>query len=622
MTRFRAACLSVAMLLGISAPASAQLSALDRQRAKAELFAKERAQTAVNRGAALMKGNTEPTSGTDITDERLEVVMTPSTGDFRVTATVSIAARSPISTSSFILSDVTVTSVQTPGGAGVSYAHSNGVLILSYGRTLSTGETFTFVVAAQGPLSCSGQSDYCVVQSRLSHLLGVYFYPISYDGPWADRFNIDLTVDVPDALLVNAPGNRAGVTTANGRARHRFVSFEPTPFVTLSIGQMVTKEATAHVATKDVPVRIATMTGYESTHDKFLNHTVAAIELFSNLFLDYPYGKLDVAMTNSAFSGGMAPQATFYIGEVLFQSGDAGWTELILEVFSHETAHQWFGNHVAPATNDSNWLSEGFAEYLAVLHSNARTATWAHLHAAQEDYRGVVGPSTDGPIDGPGPGDYFRVVYEKGAAVLHMLRRYVGETAFFTGVRNYLAQQSGERVPIKTFEDVMETTAGFDLTPFFNVWLRETGYPKFVLASKMISTAGGLVARITVSEPSGRAFPMRVPLEVFHEGGAAKVDVFVDKASQSFDLPVPSPVLAVRLDEAHEALRLVQPGVPADVNASGRVDGGDLLDLAARYGEQRGGAAFDEMSDVDGNGDVDEFDVNAIKANWGLSSGQ
>ena len=47
-----------------------------------------------------------------------------------------------------------------------------------------------------------------------------------------------------------------------------------------------------------------------------------------------------------------------------------------------------------------------------------------------------------------------------------------------------------------------------------------------------------------------------------------------------------------------------------------------MLDLAARYGERRGGAAWDEMADIDGNGDVDEFDVNAIKANWGLSTGQ
>ncbi|MBI3074245.1 MAG: hypothetical protein HYY84_19220 [Deltaproteobacteria bacterium] len=495
------------------------------------------------------------------------------------------------------------------------------MLVVSYGRTLGAGETVTFVVEAKGPISCGVQSAYCVVQSRLSHLLGVYFYPISYNGPWADRFNIDLTVDVPESLLVNALGDRVGVTTANGRARHRFVSFEPTPWILLSIGQMVTKEATARVATKNVPVRIATMGGYESTHDKFLNHTVSAVELFSRLFVDYPYGKLDAAMLNSAFSGGVAQQSTFFIAEFLFEDRDEGFNETAFEVFSHEAAHQWFGIHVAPATFESNWLSEGFAEYLAVLHSNARTGTWAHLHTSQEEYRGGVGPGADGPIDGPGAEQYIRVVYQKGAAVLHMLRRTVGDAAFFAGVRNFLAQQSGERVSIKTFEDVMKATSGFDLTPFFNAWLRETGYPKFVLASKTVSTAGGLVARITVSEPSGRAFPMRMPLEVLHEGGVAKVDVLVDKASQSFDLPVPSPVMAVRLDEGHEALRLVQPGVPADVNASGRVDGSDLLDLAARYGEERGGAAFDEMSDVDGNGNVDDFDVRAITANWGLSSG-
>jgi aminopeptidase N len=70
------------------------------------------------------------------------------------------------------------------------------------------------------------------------------------------------------------------------------------------------------------------------------------------------------------------------------------------------------------------------------------------------------------------------VIYNKGAMVLHMLRRFVGEGCFFAGVRQFYHDWRFKKAGTNDFRLAMEHTCGRDLSPFFEAWIYGTTIPK------------------------------------------------------------------------------------------------------------------------------------------------
>ena len=113
-----------------------------------------------------------------------------------------------------------------------------------------------------------------------------------------------------------------------------------------------------------------------------------------------------------------------------------GFPEFFL---AHELAHQWFGQAVGWKNYHEQWLSEGFAQYFAALYAKERRGEGAFRDVLRQFRRWAMEDSDQGPIylgyrlgHIKGESTVFRaLVYNKGAAVLHMLRRLLGDEAFF-----------------------------------------------------------------------------------------------------------------------------------------------------------------------------------------------
>jgi aminopeptidase N len=67
--------------------------------------------------------------------------------------------------------------------------------------------------------------------------------------------------------------------------------------------------------------------------------------------------------------------------------------------------------------------------------------------------------------------------YQKGGWVLHMLRRKIGDEAFWRGIVSYYKQYNGGNANTDDLRTVMEKASGVDLKPFFKQWLRTAGHP-------------------------------------------------------------------------------------------------------------------------------------------------
>src|SRR4029453_9768060 len=120
---------------------------------------------------------------------------------------------------------------------------------------------------------------------------------------------------------------------------------------------------------------------------------------------------------------------------------------------AHELAHQWWGQAIGWKNYHEQWISEGFAQYFSALYAQRAHGDVSFNAMLRQFRRWSLSESDQGPVDLgyrlgliQGQGRIFRaVIYNKGAAVLHMLRRFVGDEAFFNGLRRFYGEQKFQK---------------------------------------------------------------------------------------------------------------------------------------------------------------------------------
>jgi aminopeptidase N len=148
---------------------------------------------------------------------------------------------------------------------------------------------------------------------------------------------------------------------------------------------------------------------------------------------------------------------------------------------AHELAHQWWGNMVTCADWTHFWLNEGFATFMAAAYSEHRfgrsayeralessSARYEKVRAAGHD-RSLVFPEWNRPS-----ADDRTLVYHKGAYALHLLRQTLGESFFWSGIRDYTRAHFGRSVTTADFQRAMEQASGRNLSEFFSRWIYAT----------------------------------------------------------------------------------------------------------------------------------------------------
>jgi aminopeptidase N len=154
-------------------------------------------------------------------------------------------------------------------------------------------------------------------------------------------------------------------------------------------------------------------------------------------------------------------------------------------LIAHETAHQWFGDAVTERDWAHLWLSEGFATYFAALWTeqahgdSAFRRELGRIRAAVLADRDAV-PTH--PVVDTMQRDLMSLLnrnsYEKGGFVLHMLRRQVGDSNFFGGLRLYYATHRDGTALTDDLLRSVEHASGQQLGWFFDQWLRRPGFPE------------------------------------------------------------------------------------------------------------------------------------------------
>ncbi len=251
----------------------------------------------------------------------------------------------------------------------------------------------------------------------------------------------------------------------------------------------------------------------------------------------------------------------------LFESAqEATWRLRADAVNLHEMAHSYFGDSLVVRDFSHVWLKESWASYMEscwVEDHLGRNEQLRYLSEESRDYRKeaadrYVRPIVTRRFDSSWD-MYDQHLYPGGAYRLHMLRRLIGDEAFWRGVRAYVARHTGALVETDDFRRAMEEASGRSLTRFFELWFHQPGHPIVKAswswdATKHHGTLG--IEQTQVDEKKGIGlFEFAVPVWFEHQDGSwTKGEVRIDRARHEATYKWPDAPLQVLLDPEGDVL--------------------------------------------------------------------
>lgn len=286
----------------------------------------------------------------------------------------------------------------------------------------------------------------------------------------------------------------------------------------------------------------------QDRNDGFKDYAIASpiLEYFIDNIGPYPFQKLANVQSKTRF-GGMENAGNIFYAE---RSVDGvGGAEALI---AHEVAHQWFGNSASELNWHHVWLSEGFATYFTNLymeHKYGRSELVKRVKTQRDEVvayaRKNLAPVIDQEVT-----DYMKLLndnsYEKGAWILHMLRRELGDDVFWKGIRKYYEQNKLGSALTSDLRDVMEQVSGKELTYFFDQWAFQAGHPNLDITWN--SSPKQLILNIRQHQ-TNFTFDFPLDIKVIYDDGSSKIEtVRVNQKTQEVKIAVKKPVASIELD--------------------------------------------------------------------------
>ena len=253
----------------------------------------------------------------------------------------------------------------------------------------------------------------------------------------------------------------------------------------------------------------------------------------------YPWAKYSQIVAREYVSGAMENTTAVVHGDDAYQMKGQLIDENRQEnTIAHEIFHHWFGNLVTSESWSNLALNESFANYSQYLwreYKYGKTDADAHLFENIKAYK----DDTDNyekklvRFYYEDKEDMFDLIsYNKGGAILHMLRNYLGDKAFFSGLKKYLTDHQYRSAEVSQLRLALEEVSGKDLQWFFNQWFYGAGHPNIQVSYDYNSLEKTVTINFVQTQTNEFKFPMAI--DVFENGTKTRHQVFIDARDSSF----------------------------------------------------------------------------------------
>ncbi len=261
--------------------------------------------------------------------------------------------------------------------------------------------------------------------------------------------------------------------------------------------------------------------------DFALDIATRTIDFFEDYFgVAYPLPKSDQVALPDFSSGAMENwglityRETYLLADPVTTSISNKQTTAT--VIAHELSHQWFGNLVTMQWWNDLWLNESFAtlmEYIAIDAIEPDWDIWLDFDSydsiaalRRDSLAGVQSVQTD--VDHPDQISTLfdsAIVYAKGAKLLRMLRHYIGEEAFKTGLNSYFQLFAYQNTQATDLWSALDRSSAKDITNLMNRWISQPGFPVVAIDDqngKITLSQERLAVRPAVSDGSLWPIPL------------------------------------------------------------------------------------------------------------------
>jgi hypothetical protein len=536
----------------------------------------------------------------DVIDYNIEVNVDPERQFIQARARMAIRARASLSTITVRLADpleVTgVTSVEFGRLLHLRIANQNTVMI-SLPRTLPQDSDITLVMNYEGRLAPEqidsetlqvGQDELPpsatqITATEPNFLLSnrSLWYP---QNPVPDYATAMLRVNVPPGYGCVASGDpnaapsvvslRDLLTPTDGKA-FAFRATQPLRYFAFIVSRF------ERVAEKTITLGDDTSAGSDGgdrvtlaveanprqrSHGRAVMRPMEDIvRFYAGLIGDAPYTSMTIALVESELPGGHSPGYFAVLNDPLptsaisWRNDPAAFDGFADFFLAHELAHQWWGQAVGWKNYHEQWLSEGFAQYFAALYAQKSRGDKVFYDMLRQFRRWTLAQSDQGPVDlgyrlGHIKNDlrvYRALVYNKGAGVLHMLRRLVGDEVFFNALRRFYQDRKFQKAGTNDLQRAFELESGRDLDRFFDRWIYGTELPRIGYHA----TVGDREVVVRFDQLGASVFDLPVTVTIVYSDGRTK-DVMVPVTEKRVEqrIPVDGAVRQVQVNRDSAAL--------------------------------------------------------------------
>lgn len=424
---------------------------------------------------------------------------------------------------------------------------STDLYALSPATAIPFGSVFTASIFYHGtPISGSGFFTHGLVHSVLPSGTNITFSlsdPFLAKDWWACKQDLNDKIDSADLWFTVADSLKAGsngvlrqvVSLGNGTTQYRWHTNYPIDYylISASVAPYVIHEQLLKFSgsSDQMPIQhfVYDTASFYPLYKAALDSTPIMVDYLSRLYGRYPFWKEKYGHCTAPLAGGMEHQTMTTLG--------AYETPLI----AHELGHQWWGDCVTYSSWQDIWLSEGFASFTELLY----VAHFWGDQAAKARRTGVfnrVMAGTKGSVFVDDTTNVYRVfssrlTYDKGAAVVHMLRYLApNDSLFFAGLRKYqqtFAYRSANTLQLK---QIMTSTYGYSLDSFFRQWVYGEGYPIYSASWNQLGNKVFVKLDQSTSFPASVAsFDLPVPLGLHANGADTTVVAQFNTSTKVFE---------------------------------------------------------------------------------------
>lgn len=313
---------------------------------------------------------------------------------------------------------------------------------------------------------------------------------------------------------------------------------------------------------EDLPVDYYIEPYYEPFAKNIFGRTPEMIKYFSEILgTEYPWSKYSQVVVRDFVSGAMENTTASVFMERVQQHPKDLVDKNYDYIIAHELFHQWFGDYVTTENWANITLNEAFASYSEYLWNEYKHGVDEAELNGLEELEGYLEEFHEGsahPLIRYHYEDKEEVFdshsYNKGSRVLHMLRSYVGDEAFFEALKLYLERNAFNSVEVHDLRLAFEDITGEDLNWFFNQWFLSPGHP--ILEVEKNYNDGKLSILINQTQDLTRYPVFRLPMyiDLVMQDSIMRFPVVIEEATEELIINIPDEPQAVIVDGDNQLL--------------------------------------------------------------------